>query len=251
MTVNPEAHLRALVVDDERLARENLVDLLGDFPQVAVVGEGCDVNEAAKLAAKLRPDLIFLDIQMPGGSGFDLLNRLVDPPLIVFVTAYDQFAIRAFRVNALDYLLKPIDPGRLAISLTRAVARNSPCPVPTIPFNLADQVFINTGQRAFFMPVAEIAAIVAERNYSHVVDVRGRRHMVRMSMRAWEKRLPADFVTLDRSFIINRRHVRSWSFRDRKAEIRLGDIAVPFMLGRTGYRRFKERVAECVASAAI
>ncbi|HPQ60323.1 MAG TPA: response regulator, partial [Syntrophales bacterium] len=105
MNGSPETPLRAFIVDDERLARENLRDLLREHPRIRVVGEARNVDEARRGIDEGRPDLLFLDIQMPGGSGFDLIESLDAPPLTIFVTAYDQFAIRAFEVNALDYLL--------------------------------------------------------------------------------------------------------------------------------------------------
>jgi len=113
MKNEPGQELSVLIVDDERLAREKLRGLLKRHWNVRIAGEAKNSAEAEEMIREVRPDLVFLDIQMPGGSGFDLLERLEDPPFIVFVTAYDQFAIRAFEVNALDYLLKPVDPERL------------------------------------------------------------------------------------------------------------------------------------------
>src|SRR5262249_5944695 len=107
---DPAAGVRALIVDDERLARSELRRLLRDFPDVEVVGEAGHVAEAEERVKALSPELIFLDIEMPGGSGFDLLQRLEDIPAVIFTTAYDAYAVRAFEVNALDYLLKPIEP---------------------------------------------------------------------------------------------------------------------------------------------
>jgi len=243
MKESPESPLRAFIVDDERLARENLRDLLKDHPRVQVVGEARNAAEAQKGIAATHPDLLFLDIQMPGGSGFDLLDRLEDPPLTIFVTAYNQFAIRAFEVNALDYLLKPVDPERLGSTLERAAARSSlPTETETL-LSSSDQVFLNTGKKALFLPVMDIAAVITEGNYTHVIDIRGRRYMIRCSLRVWENRLPGEaFITLDRSLMINRHHVRSWSTQSRKAEIYLADIPTPFSLGRAGYQRFRELV---------
>lgn len=233
--------LCAFIVDDERLARENLRDLLKNHPHVLVVGEARNAAEAQKGIAATRPDLLFLDIQMPGGSGFDLLDRLEDPPPTIFVTAYNQFAIRAFEVNALDYLLKPVDPDRLRSTLERAATRF--VPEPESHLSSTDQVFLNTGKKSLFLPVMDIAAITAEGNYTHVIDVQGRRYMVRYSLRVWESRLPGEaFITLDRSLIINRHQVRSWRSESRKADIYLADIPTPFPLGRAAYQRFRELV---------
>lgn len=239
----PEKSVRVFIVDDERPARENLADLLKRHPGVEIAGEARNAAEAKEKISRERPDLLFLDIQMPGGSGFDLLERLEDPPPVVFVTAYDQFAIRAFRVNALDYLLKPVDPCRLGEALRRAGARPWGSAGPENALSPRDRVFLNTGKQSLFLPVMEIAAIASEGNYTHVIDVRGKRHMVRHPLWIWEKRLPGDlFVTLDRSLMINLRHVRSWTVRLRKAEVRLSGVPAPFTLGRAAYRRFRERV---------
>jgi two-component system, LytTR family, response regulator len=103
--------MRALIVDDERLARKELMKLLEEHPMIEVVGEAMNADEATQMVNDLNPDLLFLDIQMPGKTGFQLLEELESVPLVVFTTAYDEFAIKAFEVNALDYLLKPIQPG--------------------------------------------------------------------------------------------------------------------------------------------
>ena len=106
--------MRALIVDDERLARKELMKLLEDHPMIEVVGEAMNAEEATQMVNELNPDLLFLDIQMPGKTGFQLLEELDSVPLVVFTTAYDEFALKAFEVNALDYLLKPIQPERLS-----------------------------------------------------------------------------------------------------------------------------------------
>src|SRR5215207_8268064 len=126
--------MRALIVDDERLARKELMKLLEEHPMIEVVGEAMNADEANKMANELNPDLLFLDIQMPGKTGFQLLEELESVPFVVFTTAYDEFAIKAFEVNALDYLLKPIQPERLAETIaklaekerTKAIASRGP-----------------------------------------------------------------------------------------------------------------------------
>src|SRR5690606_21321168 len=111
--------MRALIVDDERLARKELIKLLEDHPMIEVVGEAMNADEAIQLVNDLNPDLLFLDIQMPGKTGFQLLEELDAVPLVVFTTAYDEFALKAFEVNALDYLLKPIQPERLLETISK------------------------------------------------------------------------------------------------------------------------------------
>src|SRR3954462_9241498 len=142
--------MRALIVDDERLARKELMKLLEEHPSIEVVGEAMNADEADKLIEELNPDLLFLDIQMPGRTGFQLLESLDSVPLVVFTTAYDEFALKAFQVNALDYLLKPIQPERLSETVsklaekerarTAAVARGL-----DKKLGLNDQVFVKDG----------------------------------------------------------------------------------------------------------
>jgi len=235
--------LPALIVDDERLARENLCGLLSAHEEIVIIGEARNAAEARRMIADLRPGLVFLDIQMPGGSGFDLLEQLEFPPPIIFVTAFDAFAVRAFEVNALDYLLKPVEPARLARAIRR-VGQRTPDPHGGAgPLRGTDRVFLDTGRQAVFLAVAEIAAIQAEGNYTQVVDVHGRSYLVRVPLHQWEKRLPADdFVLLDRSLLINRCQISRYVLYNRRAELYLGGIAQPFLLGRQGLRRFKEQV---------
>src|SRR5437588_9645300 len=117
--------MRALIIDDERLARSELRRLLKDFPEVEVAGEARNADEAVTQIQELQPDLLFLDIQMPGDNGFQLLERLDHAPLVIFTTAYDKYALKAFDVNALDYLVKPIEPKRLGAAIAEVVSRFS------------------------------------------------------------------------------------------------------------------------------
>ncbi|HBL24128.1 MAG TPA: DNA-binding response regulator [Deltaproteobacteria bacterium] len=243
MKKDSDQEIRALIVDDERLARENLKGLLKDQWDIRIAGEARNAAEAERMIAELHPNLVFLDIQMPGGSGFDLLERLEDPPSIIFITAYDQYAIRAFEVNAIDYLLKPIDPERLRAALRRAVFRLPSFDPSGEVFSGADQVFLNTGKKATFVSVGNIVAVFAERNYTNVFNIQGERFMVRSSLRDWERRLPEDvFVALDRSTIINTNHIELWTLHSRKAVLRMTGLPEPIELGRAAYTRFKERV---------
>jgi two-component system, LytTR family, response regulator len=246
-----DQRLQTLIVDDERLARENLRGLLAAHQEITVVGEARNAAEARQMIADKRPDLVFLDIQMPGGSGFDLLERLEFPPPIIFVTAFDNFAIRAFEVNALDYLLKPVEPERLARAIQRLGQKTTDSDEAGLLKN-SDRVFLDTGRQAVFLAVAEIAAIHAEGNYTQVVEVNGRSYLVRIPLCRWETRLPADvFIPLDRSLLINLNHIKRYVLKARQAELYLGGIAQPFILGRIGLRRFKERVLPFASGTAF
>lgn len=237
------ATLRAILVDDERRARVNLRALLVEHPDIEVVAEAADTQEAQERIEAERPDVVFLDIQMPGGGGFQLLERLCDPPAIVFVTAYDEYAIRAFEVNAVDYLFKPVKPERLAQTIARLRRQGSEPGRPTGPYSPDDRVLIKTSRRCFFLPVSQIAAIRAADNFSHVVSDHGEEHLVRRSLKEWETTLPAEcFVGLDRGLLINWRRVDKWILQGRQLELWMAGMPAPLQLGRIAANRFKTLV---------
>ena len=194
--------MKALVVDDERLARRELRRLLADHPDVSIAGEAGNVEEALALLNRQPVDLLFLDIQMPGGSGFDLLERLEQVPLVIFTTAFDEYAIRAFEVNALDYLLKPIAPERLAAALDRV--RRAPAPAPR---PLLERVFVRDGERCWLVNVADIRLLESEGNYARLY-FGAHRPLILRSLQSLEARLdPATFFRASRGHIINLRWV--------------------------------------------
>jgi two-component system LytT family response regulator len=185
----------ALIVDDERLARLELRRLLAAHPEIEIVGEARNAEEALELIPKLAPDLLFLDIQMPGMTGFDLLERLEDLPQVIFTTAYDAYAIRAFEVNALDYLLKPIDPKRLAAALSKVRP-------PAQPGRL-EQVFLRDGDRCWVVRLPDIFLLESEGNYTRVW-FGAERPLIRRSLNALENQLDAAmFFRAGRKEIIN------------------------------------------------
>jgi two-component system LytT family response regulator len=231
---------RAILVDDERLARSSLRSLLSAHPEIEIVAEASTVRQAKERIECDRPDVAFLDIQMPGGGGFKLLEQLIDPPSIVFVTAHDEYAIRAFDVNAIDYLLKPVEPARLARAVARLRRSRSERGLPVGPYAADDSVLIKTGRRCFFVPALQIAAIRTAENYSYVDCDNGETHLVRRTLKEWEILLPADhFVVLDRSCLINWRLVSKWVVRGREIEAYVGRLAKPLLLGRAAAHRFK------------
>jgi two-component system, LytTR family, response regulator len=193
--------MKAMIIDDEPPARRELRRLLTDFSWVEVVGEAGNVDQAAEMVESLTPELLFLDIQMPGGSGFDLLTRLEHLPEVIFTTAYDEHAVRAFEVDALDYLLKPIDPARLAEALGRvksAQAARAPRPDAVL-----EQIFVRDGGRCWFVPLREVRLLSSEGNYirlswGKVQPLLGR------ALAALEQRLdPNRFFRANRRQIIN------------------------------------------------
>jgi two-component system, LytTR family, response regulator len=155
--------MKAIIIDDEPPARRELRRLLADFPWIEIVGEAGNIAQAAAMIEALSPALVFLDIQMPGGSGFDLLARLERLPQVIFTTAHDEHAVRAFEVNALDYLLKPIDPARLAAALARIGGANTTRPPQ--PDAALEQLFVRDGPRCWFVPLREVRLLTSEGNY--------------------------------------------------------------------------------------
>jgi len=161
--------LRTLLVDDERLARKRLRALLAAHAEIEIVGEAATVAEAAAVAGRAKPALLFLDVQMPPDSGFDLLRLLRPAPAIVFVTAHDAFAVRAFEVSAVDYLLKPISPGRLAGAIRRVVEGRPPVePAAARTLGVDDALILRDGERVRRVRLDEIAAVEAEGHYTRV-----------------------------------------------------------------------------------
>jgi two-component system, LytTR family, response regulator len=194
--------MKAMIVDDEPLARRELRRLLAEFPWVEIIAEAGTVAEAAAAIEANAPELLFLDIKMPGGSGFDLLARLEHVPRVIFTTAYDDHAVQAFEVNALDYLLKPVEPERLAGALARA---RSPAPAQTAPrqSQIVERLFIRDGARCWFVPLHEVSLIVADGNYVrlHWKDVRP---LLGRPLSSLEERLdPQRFFRANRRQIIN------------------------------------------------
>jgi two-component system, LytTR family, response regulator len=187
--------MKALIVDDERLARTELRRLLAQHPEIEIAGEARNGEEALALSAQLSPDLLFLDIQMPQMSGFDVLDRLADIPQVIFTTAYDAYAIKAFEVNALDYLMKPIAPARLAAALAKVRPRSGPTRL--------ERVFVREGDRCWIVALPDIFLLESEGNYTRVC-FNGQRPLIRRSLNALEAQLdPAVFFRANRQQILN------------------------------------------------
>ena len=194
---------KALIVDDERLARKRLRSMLAEFPNIEIAGEADSVSEAVRAVEKTNPEIIFLDIQMPKQNGFDLLAQIESNAKIIFVTAYDEYAIRAFEVNALDYLLKPVNPKRLAQTVER-LSIQSPNPADGEKLKYDDVLFVNFGRRAAFIKVSEIKCIRAANVYSEIYAEDNKKALLHQSLNVWENRLPEkQFLRIHRSTIIN------------------------------------------------
>lgn len=214
--------LSAIIIDDEPFVRDDLKDMLIKHPHIEVIGEAGDVAGAVRLISGVLPDVVFLDIQLRGGSGFDVIPHIPSETEVVFITAFDKYAVRAFEVNALDYLLKPVDEERLYKAVTRLLSRFGEKrglveAEDLRPFDLADQILIKNDRCMFFTGIDNITSVVsAGGNYSTVHLSEGKKVLVRRTMKRWVELLPSPpFVQIHRSFIVSANHV---SRIERKAD---------------------------------
>lgn len=204
---------KAVIIDDERLARNELKKLLLDFPEIEVIGEAANAAEGLEKIENLSPDLIFLDIQMPGKTGFDMLTELERAPHVIFTTAYDEYALKAFEVNALDYLMKPVEPKRLADALQKlhqAEEKEMAATMAGINRGMlteADQVFVKDGERCWFVKLGEVRLFESVGNYAKVFFGTNK-PLILKSLNALEERLDEKvFFRANRKHIVNLRMI--------------------------------------------
>ena len=203
---------KAILIDDERLARTELRKLLSEFPEIEIVAEAANANEGIERIEEFNPDLIFLDIQMPGKTGFEMLAELNKVPFVIFTTAYDEYALRAFEVNALDYLLKPIEPKRLADAIQKLQQQEekdynngNANPVNVNRSLLGDdaQVFVKDGERCWFVKLSEIRLFESVGNYAKVYFGTNK-PLILKSLNSLEERLDEKtFFRANRKHIVN------------------------------------------------
>jgi two-component system, LytTR family, response regulator len=234
--------MKALIVDDERLARSEVRRLLSEFPWISIVGEAENADEALTKINELAPDLLFLDVQMPGKSGFDLLESIRgDLPHVIFTTAYDEFALRAFEVNALDYLVKPITPERLSLALSR-VREAGPQPVSDAPLRISDNVLVRDGTRCWFIPLRRIRLLESDGNYTRVY-FDSAKPLIYRSLSTLEQRLPTDaFFRINRQQIVNLdyiENIESWFSGGLKIWLRGGEECE---VSRRAARTFRQKL---------
>jgi len=238
--------IKALIVDDEAPARREMRRLLAAHDSIDVVGDARDLATARGLLLRTRPDVVFLDIRLAKASGFDLLGDVDEETAVVFVTAYDEHAIRAFEANALDYLVKPVEPERLARTVERLEARaadGEPARAPA-PFTPLRWVFLEAGDTSEFVELASITHVTAESGGSRVHTEDGRSRPATKSLKRWEERLPPhDFLRVHRSAIVNLRHVERvvpWSHYSYR--IRLRGWKEPVTMSRRYARETRGRL---------
>lgn len=251
--LSPACLHRALLIDDETTARADLRAKLTVHPEVTIVGEAATVRSARELLARADYDLVFLDIQLIGGNSFELVSDVRPGARIVFATAYDSYALRAFEINALDYLLKPIAPARLADALRRlaaaaaAVDATEAVATETNPgpaLRLDDTVYLRSGLRARFAPVADISVIAAHDNYSDVHLADGSKIFLRKSLKAWEDTLPAThFMRVHRTQIVNLARVTRYQRDgDEHTLLFVAGAAEPVSASRSRWPDLRERL---------
>lgn len=207
--------MKAIIIDDERLARTELRKLLQEFPEIEIVDEASNADEGLQKIESHNPDLIFLDIQMPGKTGFELLSELDHTPQVIFTTAYDEYALKAFEVNALDYLLKPVEPRRLAdaieklrkIQTANNHERTNGYTEPTSILSENDQVFVKDGERCWFVKLSEVRLFESVGNYAKVF-FGANKPLILKSLNALEERLDDKiFFRANRKHIVNLRMI--------------------------------------------
>ncbi len=242
--------MKTIIVDDERLARKELNSLLENYPEIEIVDEAPNADEAIEKIGQHDPDLIFLDIQMPGKSGFELLEELDKVPNVIFTTAYDEFAIKAFDVNALDYLLKPIQEDRLRESISKVLAKKSQTAqsnevqsTSNRKLQISDQVFVKDGDKCWFVKLEDVRLFESDGNYIKVY-FNNFKPMIHKSLNALDERLD------DRSFFrASRKHIINLSWVDTIETWFNGGLLVQLKGGekvevsRRQAARFKEKMS--------
>lgn len=236
----------AIVVDDERLARKELKQLLEEEHghDLRVVGQAATVQDAANLARLHDPDVVFLDVQLAGESGFDLLPLLDRTVTVVFVTAFDRYALRAFEVNALDYLLKPVAPQRLATTIARLSQPAEAESTAAQALTFEDRLFLRLDDHMAFIRVRDIVAVLAAGDNSVLRLADGRQARARKSLREWADRLPErEFVRIHRSTMVNLEYVErleEWSHFSYRVYLR--GLAEPLQMSRRWAARVRSRL---------
>ncbi|SFS30364.1 LytR/AlgR family response regulator transcription factor [Lutibacter maritimus] len=200
---------KTIIIDDERLAREEVKRALKGYPEFEIIGEASHVVEAKEMIESVLPDIIFLDIHMPGKSGFDLLEELTTVPEVVFTTAYDQYAVKAFELNALDYLVKPLRKERFAKTIEKVKAelvKKEEIKTDVLPMHR--KIFIKDGENCYFIPLSEIYFIESLDNYARLY-FGNQKALIKRSLNLLEEKLdPTVFFRTNRSQIINTHYIK-------------------------------------------
>jgi two-component system LytT family response regulator len=251
--------IRVILVDDEPLMRQHLRERLMAHPEIVIVGEAHEVRSAEYLVATVKPDVVFLDVQMPPDNGFDLLPKLEwfdPPPALIFVTAYEKYALKAFDTHALDYLTKPVHPARLATTIARlkqslsyqlhaANAKNK-IDFPgdesgSAPLKAQDLIRLQDGRYIRMVEVGQIVAAHVYGDYTRILAGGGKPVMIKSTLSHWERQLPSSlFMKISRRLLINHTQIKQIAPIDREnTQVYLNGIAEPLLLSRIEIRRLK------------
>jgi two-component system LytT family response regulator len=234
----------ALIIDDERLARVTLIKDLEKFPEIDIIGEASGIQSALPIIKQTQPDLLFLDIQLDDGNGFDLLNQIDFTGKIIFVTAFDEYALRAFEINAVDYLLKPISSRRLKEAIERLSEGDSRIREETIQkLNYNDRLMVMHKQSVNFIKIDRITSINASREYTYIRTIDGREYLAGKTIGEWEHRLPEQyFCRIHRSTIINFEYIVKIEHNySGTAEVIIQGNPEPLFISRNYFKILKQR----------
>ncbi|MCK9303888.1 MAG: LytTR family DNA-binding domain-containing protein [Bacteroidales bacterium] len=237
-----QSEYRAIVVDDERLARQRLIKMLNRFDNIKVIGEASDVTSAKILIEKSKPDIIFLDIQMPRQSGFDLLEKTRIDGRVVFVTAYDNYAIRAFEANALDYLMKPVCAERLERMISK-LDKEAGDDFFLSKLSYQDKLFVSDNRQMRFIDIKDITHIQSTGNYSKLVLNTNEKILIYRPLKEWEKRLPGTkFCRIHRTAIVNIDYIEKIEkWFNYSCRIYLSGNSNPLLMSKSYAGIFRER----------
>jgi two-component system, LytTR family, response regulator len=252
--VSPETtrKIRAVIVDDEELARQILREFLSSHPEIELVAECANGFEAVKAVAELKPDLVFLDIQMPKLDGFEVLELIGNDAAVVFVTAHDNFAIRAFDVHAVDYLMKPVGASRFEAALKRARERLESKPPSNAvsaaelaaaarpPAQYLERIPVRDGSRVFIIPVAKLDYVEAQDDYV-ALAADGKKHLKQQTIASLETALdPSRFLRVHRSYIVNLERVAKIEPYSKDSHVAVLSTGAQLPVSRAGYARLRE-----------
>jgi two-component system, LytTR family, response regulator len=251
MTSDAQKRIRVVIVDDEELARQILREYLSKHAEIEVSAECANGFEAVKTVAEKKPDLVFLDIQMPKLDGFEVLELIGNEAAVIFVTAYDSYAIRAFEVHAVDYLLKPISQERFEAALTRAKERVGGKPAPHAlpvselsaaarpPAQYADRIPVRDGTRVFIIPIAKLDYAEAQDDYVALAS-EGKKHLKQQTIASLEAALdPSRFLRIHRSYIVNLERVAKIEPYGKDSHVAVLSNGLQLPVSRAGYNRLK------------
>lgn len=247
----PKALIRAVVVDDEELARQILREFLSTHPEIDLVAECANGFEAVKAVAELKPDLVFLDIQMPKLDGFEVLELIGNDTAVIFVTAHDNFAIRAFEVHAVDYLMKPVGAARFEAALKRAKERlEGKAPATGVPpaelaraarppSEYLERIPVRDGSRVSIIPIAKLDYAEAQDDYVSLAS-EGRKHLKQQTIASLEATLdPSRFMRIHRSYIVNLDRVAKIEPYSKDSHVAVLTTGAQLPVSRAGYARLR------------